>query len=176
MQEAGTSLQSTVEVDGRPMRVSFLSSAERNRRARRLALIALAAGSVALVTSGAVTAALTVRQETAARLDALGQIAAARHKAMREAERQRLVSQSLDAAGVKSLKLSNVLDDLAWASAAKTSNARIEALHWDHGHMALEVRGDARPFLSSDRTIIKAPKPLRPRVWLWGVEPKGERP
>jgi hypothetical protein len=175
-EEAGKSLERTLQVNGRPVRVRFLSTAERNRRARRLGLVALAAGSLALVTSGAITSALAVRQETATRIDTLGQIATARHKAMREAERQRLIAQSLDAEGVKNLKLSNVLADLAWASAAKAPEARIEAVHWDHGHMAFEVRGDGAPFLASDRTVIKASKPVRPRVWLWGVEPQGPRP
>ncbi len=176
VQEVGQGLDRTVQVNGRPLRVRFFTALERNRRARRLGLVAVAAGSFALVTSGAVTTALAVRQEAVARLDALDQIAAAKHKVMREAERERLIGLSLDAEGVKSFKLGEALADLTWASTAKAPDARIEALHWDHGHMAFEVRGDVVPFASSDRTIIKASKPIRPRVWLWGVEPRARRP
>lgn len=170
-EEAGEDLQHTVEVNGRSMRVWFLSNAERNRRARRLGLLAAVTCGAALAVSGAVSSALAVREETAERLDAVGKIASAKYRMARDADRQRLMAQSLQAAGVSGLALDNVLADLAWASGAKSPDAHIEAFHWDHGHIAVEVRGDVPPFLSG-RVMVKADKPLRPRVWLWGVEPQ----
>ncbi len=169
--QEGGDLQSTVEVNGRPMRVRFLSVAARNRRARSLAVLAGVTGGLALVVSAAVTTALTTRAETAERLDAIAQIAAAKARAATTLERRRLTGQALDAAGVRSLSLSAVLGDLDWASTAQAPGARIEAFHWDHGHIAVEARGDTPPFMPGARTAVRAGKPLRPRVWLWGVEP-----
>jgi hypothetical protein len=169
--EAGEDLTSTVEVNGRPMRVRFLSKVERNRRARRLGLLAAVTGGMALAVSGAVTSAFAVREETAARLDAVEKIAAAKHRIARTAERERRMAEALDAAGVTHLKLSDAVADLAWASGAKMPAVRIEAFHWDHGHVAVEVRGEGAPF-GPGRGLVKANKPLRPGVWLWGVEPQ----
>lgn len=169
--QEGSDLQSTVEVNGRPMRVRFLSTAARNHRARSLAVLAGVTGGLALVVSAAVTTALTTRAETAGRLDAVAQIAVAKTRAAKSLERQRLMGQALDEAGVRNLSLNAALADLAWAAGARTPGARLDALHWDHGHMAVEARGDEPPFISGERTVIRADKPLRPRVWLWGVEP-----
>jgi hypothetical protein len=60
---------------------------------------------------------------------------------------------------------------MAWAGAAKAPAAHIDALHWERGYMAVEVRGDTPPFANPDRAVLKADKPSRPGVWLWGVEP-----
>jgi hypothetical protein len=175
----GGDVQSTVEVAGRQIRVHFLSNAQRNRRARSLAVLAAGTAGLALVVSGAATSALNTRSETQERLDTIEQIAAAKLRAVTLQERQRIQGKALDAAGMRHLGLNDVLDDLAWASAAKNPVAHIDALHWDHGHMAVEVRGDSPPFIAGVRPMVKADKPLRPRVWLWGVEPApspGTRP
>ena len=168
----GANVESTVEVHGQPMRVRFLSAAERGRRVRGLAMLAGVTGGLALVFSAAVTTALSTHAETAERLDAVAQIAAAKVRVAKALERQRLTGLALDAVGVRRLGLKTVLGDLAWTSGAKTPGARIVAFHWDHGHIALEARGDEPPVVAGSRTLIRADKPVRPHVRLWGVEPK----
>jgi hypothetical protein len=169
--DGGGDFQTMVEVHGRPMRVRFMSAAQRSRHVRRLALLAAATGSLALVVSAAVTSALNTRAETAERLAAVEQMAAAKLRVAKAQDRRRRTEQALDAAGLRRLGLSAVLGDLAWASSAKVPAARIVAFHWDHGHLAVEARGDGAPFVPGRRSVVRAQKPLRAGVWLWGVEP-----
>jgi hypothetical protein len=70
--------------------------------------------------------------------------------------------------------MDDLVKSLAWASTAKAPQARIEGLHWDHGFMAAEVRGDEAPFQRLDRPVQKSARPARPGVWLWGVAPSEE--
>lgn len=167
-EEASEDLVNAVDVNGRLVRVRFLSRAQRNRRARRLGFLAAVSSLAALAVSGSLTSALAVRRETTAQLDAVEKIASAKYRAAKAYDRERLLFQSLEKAGVSHQQLSDVLADLDWASRSKAPDARIEALHWDHGHFAVEVRGDGPPFLPG-RAMTKDAKPLRARTWLWGV-------
>ncbi len=168
-------IESTVEVQGRRLRVRFTSSIERGHSAKRLAVLAAGAAIMGLVASAAITSVLNTRGETSDRLTALTPIATAKLRAARTLERQRLTTTALDGEGVRHLTVNDVLADLSWASNAAAPAARIEAFHWDQGQIAVEVRGEDAPFQGGGRTAVKAARPLRPQVWLWGVEPLGSR-
>jgi hypothetical protein len=170
-QEAGDDFETTVSVDGRSVRVRFLSMDVRARQAKRVGVIAAVAGLTALLVVAGLTSALSVRAETADRL-ANAEMLSARRLAKARAEAQ-LVAQTrlLDAAGVRHRGIGDLLEDIAWASSAKAPEAHIDSLHWERGYMAVEVRGDGPAFAQPDRAVLKADKQARPGVWLWGVEP-----
>jgi hypothetical protein len=168
-------VETVAEVLGKSMRVRFSSPRDQARRVWSLALLAASTGVFAAALSAAVFAALDIRTETTNRLDAVAKIASAKLRSAQGAERNHLDGQSLDAAGVKGISLAEALSDLAWVSSAKTPDARVEAFHWDHGQIALEVRGDAEPLPPGFGSMVRASKPIRPRVWLWGLERKPSR-
>ena len=164
-------VEAAVEVQGRRLKVRFVSNFERGRSAKRLAILAGATAGIAMLASGAITSAVNTRADTIDRLAALAPVAGAKLRSARALERERLTRDALDGEGVRHLTVSDVLGDMAWASSAAAPEVRIEAFHWDRGHIAVEVRGDGAPFQGSGRVAVKAAKPLRPQVWLWGVEP-----
>lgn len=174
--EIGERLETVVEVDGRPVAVHFTSNREQARRARAVAMVGLAVGLVAAATAGSVFVAVSVRGDASDQLAALEPLLAAKTRLAATLERQRHDSRALEAGGLRGRALSDYLSDLAWASAAKAPGARIDALHWDHGLMAVEAHSDAAPFAAGDRVVTKLDKPLRPGVWLWGVSPPGRTP
>jgi len=163
-------LETLVEVAGRPERVTFLAPGEQQRLARRFALTAVAAFAITAVIVLSIVSAVLSRERAEAQLQAAEAAASAKLARARAIRTLRAQSEALDAAD-RGGRLDAVLADLAWASAAKTPDARIEAWRWQGGLMAVESRGEASPFTTTDRLIQKAPKPLRKRVWLWGVGP-----
>jgi hypothetical protein len=170
-QDVGDELSTTMQVDGRAIAIQFLSAAEQSRRARRLLIIALIAGGFAAVIVGAVTTALAGRAAGEQRLAGLEQLALTRLKQTEAENRLKAQTRALDRARIEGRRMSDLFKDLNWASGAKAPGAHIQALHWAHGTMAVEVRGDTAPFTQSDRAVFRVEKPLRPGVWLWGVTP-----
>lgn len=174
--DVGQGFVAEPEVDGAPVKVAFLSRAETRRRVRRVTAILGAAALSAVSCIAAGLAVVSARGSTADRLDAVEERAAVqlrRAEALEAAKRQARV---LDAVHIDGRRVRDALNDIAWASAGKSATARVEGLHWDRGYMALEVRGDAPPFERPDRLVQRAPKPMRPGVWLWGVSPAGSTP
>jgi hypothetical protein len=169
--EVGDALSTTIEVDGRPISVQFLSKAEQARRGRSLLIVALIAAGFAALLVAAITTALAARAASAERLADVEHLAMSRLKAAESEERLKEQTRALNAAGIEPHRMSDVFKDLNWASAAKSPAAHIQALHWDHGYLAVEVRGDAEPFAQTDRTIVKVAKPIRAGTWLWGITP-----
>jgi hypothetical protein len=164
------------EVDGRSLVIVFRPPAARVRLAKRWGMIAAVGGLAMVLGIGAVASALSSRGETEAQLESLEQRA---DVGLRQAEAQaRLSDQArrLDAVGAGRQTVSTLLGDLAWASSAKAPSAHIDALHWEHGYMGVEVRGLVAPFAQTNRPVIKADKPIRPGVWLWGVGPAAAGP
>ena len=168
-QDARAGLIATPTIDGRRIPVSFMPAAQAALRLRKLAIAALASGAVAALAVTALGSAIARRGEAESALSAVERVADGRQRQAQELRRLKRQTIALDAAGVRGQALGNVLADLAWASAAKTPDAHIQALHWDHGYLAVEVEGDAAPFQSADRPLVKARTPVRPGVWLWGV-------
>lgn len=173
--EIGERLSTTVEVDGAPVDVQFVSERERRRQARTLLTGAGVAGGLAVVLALALLCAVQARIQASARLDTLEQQADSRLRQAQKLAALKLQARALDAAGARGASLVQVLDDLAVVSAAKAPNAHIQAFHWDRGYMGVEVRGDAQPFAAIDRQVQRADKPVRPDVWLWGVAPPAGR-
>ncbi|MDR3509244.1 MAG: hypothetical protein P4L64_15225 [Caulobacteraceae bacterium] len=171
--EAGETFSTTVEVDGRTLPIQFLSAAERGRQARRLGILAAVVAVTVLSLGSAISSALAVRADTSDRLGMAEQRAALKLRQAQTQARLHEEARMLDAAGARHRALGDFLTDLAWASAAKAPGAHINALHWERGYVAVEVRGDAPPFTAGDRAVIRADKPIRPGVWLWGVGPAG---
>ena len=172
-QEVGDDFETTIDAGGRSVRIRFLSMEVRARQARKIAVIAAVAGVTGLLTLAAITSAFGVRGETAARLADTETRAASRLRHASRVAADHDEARLLDAAGVRRLGVKDLLADMAWAGAAKAPAAHIDALHWERGYMAVEVRGDTPPFANPDRAVLKADKPSRPGVWLWGVEPVG---
>ena len=172
-QEAGETFETTVEIDGRTIPVQFLSAAELNRRAQRLGAIAAIAGVTCLLFGLAISSAIAIRGETEDRLSAADLHAETKLRLAHSQARLYREARLLDAAGVKHQAVSDLLADMAWAAGAKAPGAHIDALHWEHGYLAVEARGETAPFAGGDRAILKADKPVRPGVWLWGVGPAG---
>jgi hypothetical protein len=171
--DVGQRLTTQALVDARWLEVTFVSRAERERQARRMsiALAAVAVGLVTLLASAAV--AISARGTAEGELSSIEQLADAKQKIAGAVELQHRQAGALEAAGVRGRSLSDYLDDLDWAASAKAPGARIQAVHWQRGAMAIEARGDAAPFNPVGRSVTKVDKPLRPGVWLWGVTPAG---
>ncbi|KRA57819.1 hypothetical protein ASD79_16020 [Caulobacter sp. Root655] len=169
-------LETELEVAGQSQRVVFLAPGEHQRVARTLGLAAFATFVVVAVIALSTVNAVLSRGRAEAQLQAAEAAAATKLRQAQAIRASRAQSEALDAVD-RGERLDTVLTDLAWASTAKAPGARIEAWRWQGGLMAVEVRGEASPFTATDRIIQKAPKPLRKRVWLWGVGPASrERP
>jgi hypothetical protein len=176
VREVREALEASVEVDGRRLHVRFVSTAEKSRRAKRFGIVAAALAVGVLAAGVAMTTALAMRSQTALRLDALEQTAALRLRQARNLDALDDQTRALNIAHVQGQSLKDYLSDLAWAAAARSPDAHIDSVHWERGLMAVQMRGDVAPFAQNDRTVIKASKPVRPGVWLWGVGPAGLPP
>ncbi len=163
-------LETQVDLAGQPQRITFLAAGEQRRLARRFAITAAAAFVVVAAIALSVVTAVLSRDRAEAQLQTAEAAAVQKLRQARAIRTLRAQSEALDAAD-RGERLDTVLADLAWASTAKTPEARIEAWRWRGGLMAVEARGDASPFTTTDRLVQKAPRPLRKRVWLWGVGP-----
>jgi hypothetical protein len=158
-------------VDGRTVTVSFLSFAAQKRRLRKLTIVAgIAVGAIA-VGALSVASALSARERASEQIVTLQRVATLRLRDAEAIERLKQQTRLLDAERVRGQRLSDVLNDIAWASRAKSPDVMMQSLHWDHGYMAFEVRGEGAAFRILDRPALKSPKPVRKNIWLWGVPP-----
>jgi hypothetical protein len=163
-------LETEVDVAGRSCRVVFLAPGRQRKMARDALIAGGAACAVMALISLSVAGAVLSRQRAETRLEALEVQARSDLRQARAISAQRAQAEALDAAD-RGDRLGVALDDLVWASTAKAPDARIEAWRWEKGLMAVEARGETSPFVATDRTIARSPRPLRRRVWLWGVGP-----
>lgn len=167
--------ETRVDVDGRSVRVSFGAVAGQFRQAQTAGLIVGAAALAAAVFASGVTLALAARAEANARLEQAEQQLQVKRRAALTTQRKADQSKALARAVGQGRPIDQVLGDIAWVTAMKAPEARVEALHWDRGLLAVEVRGEAVPFLNPDRPMQRADKPIRKGVWLWGVGRGGAR-
>lgn len=170
-QEVRGRLTTEVEVDGRPIRVSFLSPAEQAHARRRAGVLAGALAAAALVVLGALFLALQTHAAASSRLEALEARSGAELHQARKLAQLKDQARALDQAHMRGRSLTQALDDLALASAAKAPDARIQGFHWDRGYAAVEVRGDSAPLAGLQDRLQKSARPLRPGVWLWVLAP-----
>lgn len=165
--------ESTVEVDGAPTLVAFGTKAGSLRNARKGALVALLIVGVGGVLGTGISLAIRARAQGDTQLEAAERNAASYLQSAKTQWRRKLIARDLDRELGSSRQVSDVLGDLAWVTAARASDAKIEVLHWDHGLMAVEARGDTSPFMAIDRSIERSSRPIRSKTWLWGVGPQG---
>ena len=170
-QDVGDEFSTTMQVDGRSISIQFVSAAEQHKRARRLMVIALITAVFAAVVVAAITTALAGRAAGEERLAGVEHLAMNRLRQAEAEEHLKEQTRALDSMNVDGHRMSDFFRDLNWASGAKSPTAHIQALHWDRGYMAVEVRGDAAPFTDSDRAVVRVSKPIKPGTWLWGVTP-----
>uniref|UniRef100_UPI00286DC870 hypothetical protein n=1 Tax=Phenylobacterium sp. TaxID=1871053 RepID=UPI00286DC870 len=156
-------------VDGARLRVSFGSSRDQVRQTQMAAVAIGLIVATGAALGGGLMMALDARAKATGRLEADEILAAGQARAAEAQHRRKQQALELRAAIGNAQPVDRVLADLAWASASKAPEARISALHWEHGLMAVEVRGPAAPFVASDRLVERSAQPVRSGVWLWGV-------
>jgi hypothetical protein len=164
-------LEASAEVDGRPVEVTFVGRGEQGTRAAGVAMRGVVIAAVCLLFAWSVGAAFGKRAELDAALSLADQTAASKAKAVAARTLVRTQALLLAQEPDRGARLQNVLSDLAWADAAKSADARVEAVHWERGLLAIEARGGSPPVQATpERPVKRAAKPIRPGVWLWGVE------
>jgi hypothetical protein len=109
-------------------------------------------------------------------LAAAEKLGAQRFAAAQAYRRQIAQARELRLALGRGRSIGDLMGDLTWVAASKSPDARVAAVHWQGGVMAVEVRGEAPPFATVDRRLERAPHPLRAGVWLWGVGPRQTSP
>lgn len=162
--------ETTLDVDGLPVRVAFGGGPDLSR-AQTVAGVALVASLIVALVAGGAFMAYAARSEAEGRLAALEQQVAARKRQADRQETDRDRSARLAVARGERGLPSDVLADVAWLTRSRTAEARIVALHWDRGLMAVESRGSAAPVETVERQVVRSNRPLRPGVWLWGITP-----
>ena len=156
-------------VEGRPLTVDFTSPLARAVRLRGAAVMAAVMAAVLAIGFAVIQQASTRRSDLTQTLQSVEQLAASRARQAATADQGRRDSSQLDSENMRKRRLTDVLADMDWAARSKAPAARLQALHWDHGFMAVEAGGDAPPFATQDRPVEKAKTAVRPGVWLWGV-------
>ncbi len=169
VEDARNGLVAAPMVEGRQVSVSFTPPAQQARRLRRLGAVALASAVVAALAFGLASTVIARRSQTGALLDSAERASASRLRQADALGRLKRQALALDGEGLRGRRIADLLADVAWASAAKSPAAHVQALHWDHGFMAVEVEGADPPFASPDRPVQRSKAPVRPGVWLWGV-------
>lgn len=168
--EAETSFEATVEAEGRPFRLQFGRRVRQAPDLREPLMLAAAVVVACSVSVLGVTSALDARHRAELALSR-GEQLAERQAALarRMVQRQRQLRELRAMAGA-ARDLDRVVEDLAWVANARTADARIVAVHWEHGLVAVESRGEAPPLAASGRTLERSAEPIRRGVWLWGVD------
>lgn len=160
-----------VEVDGRPIEVEFRPAADQRQQAKVATYVVLAALATGLLGAGATAFALHARSQAEARLADAEQTAAVKLRAARGLQRRQDAARRLHAAQGASAPVAGALADLGWASVARSPDSHILAVHWDHGLLAVETRGEASPFPQAEPGVVRPGGQIRPGVYLWGVKP-----
>jgi hypothetical protein len=161
--------ETTIDVDGQTMRVAFGSRGLNLQRYRAAALAVCTVAAAGLAIVAMAVTVLGVRDSAEQQLTRLERESAVKLRIARAVEAGRQESRELAMAQGQSGRPTDVLDDIAWVARNRTSDARIVALHWDHGLLAVEARGELPPLGPSDRQMVRAQRPVRPGVWAWGV-------
>jgi hypothetical protein len=173
-QAIGERLSAQPVVDGEPVPIEFLSRAAQRRRSQRFIILASAGGLLSAVLLGSTLTALSARSQAATELESAEQLAALKLNQAKAVQRLKDQSRLLDGAGLKGRSLEAFLSDLAWAASAKTPDAKILGMRWEHGLMAFEVKGDAPPFSRLDRPVRKGEHAGAGGITLWGVGPASD--
>jgi hypothetical protein len=171
VRELKTRFTAIVEIDGRPMEIEFRPEAEQRQRVQAATYVALAILGTSLLSAGAIAFALHARSEAEMRLAASEQVAAGKLRAARVLQRRQDATRRLHAAQGAAAPVASVMADLGWASVSRAADSQVVAVHWDHGLLAVEARGDTSPFPQADGSVVRPGGLIRPGVYLWGVKP-----
>jgi len=175
--EVGGRLDASAEVDGQALTVTFVTGSAHVAEAGLAAARTVVIGVLAVLLIAAVAAAVNRRAETTGALQVVELRADGKLKRAETARRGRDLDRLLGLELERGVRLRDALGDIAWASNARAPDARIEALHWEPGFLAVTVKGEGSPFQAvTDREIRRADRPVRPGTWLWGVtesQPRG---
>jgi len=165
--------ETEVDVEGQAHTVAFGTNPQKALQMRRLAVVAGIVALTGIILAGGGALASSVRAEAEARLSRLEQQSRQKLKTAQSYKRQKELAADLETATAGRVRMSDVLEDLAWVATAKSADARIVAVHWEQGVLAAEVQGEGSPFPAPDRQVERYEKAIRPGVWLWGVGPRG---
>lgn len=172
-QEFREPFETEVDVDGQPVKVAFGASAGQLEQIKQIGLAVGVLVAVGAILGGGFMLALTARAELNTQIEALEMQSQQRLRAAQAYQKQKDLAQSLEVAVGRSGRMRDVVADLAWVATSKAPEARIIAVHWERGVLAVEARGEVAPFAAPDRRVERLEKPLRPGVWLWGVSHRG---
>lgn len=167
--------ETQVEIDGQSVRVAFGGAPARSRAFSDWTAVLIGLAATGAVIGGGVTLALGARAQTTERMEAAERLAHAKLASAKGYRRDAAEAEGLRTALGRARSIDDLMSDLAWAAAARSPDAKLSALHWQGGAMAVEVRGEGAPFVASDRHVERGPRPLRPGTWLWGVGPASGR-
>jgi hypothetical protein len=163
-------------VDGRPVRVAFGKAPGQLKRLERLGRVGgwvLGAAAAVAVAGAGVASALSARAGAEQELTNLEQQAAGKLRQARRLEDDELRARALARIQQTSATPAEVLADLGWLARRRSADARIVAVHWEGGAMAIEARGRKAPVdVVVGGGIVRSEKPIGPGVWLWGVDPR----
>ena len=168
-EDARNGLVATRVVEGRPLKIDFTSPLQRALKWRRLATAGLGGLFLAGVLIATLDQVLERRAAASATLQSVEQLASASVRQADKLERQIHDDRELDEEKMRDRRLEVALADLDWVARSKAPSAHVEAVHWDHGFLAVEAQGDATPFQSPERPVQRAKAPVRPGVSLWGI-------
>jgi len=167
--------ETSVEVDGQPVKVRFGTPAQDLRRLQQIGAVLAGIVLCGAVLGTGTMLALGARGEAAAQLEADEQLARARLKTAEAFRNRAYQARDLRALVGQARPLADVVADLSWVATSKTPEARVVGIHWERGLLAVEARGEQAPFLAVDRPLERSAGPLRPGVWLWAVGRPGSR-
>jgi len=167
--ETGDRFSAKAQVDGREITIEFLSRSERERQMQQVFMLIAPIAVAAAITLSALTAALSASADATDALSELQTTAAADLRNALLLDHARRDARTLDQLGMRDHTAQRVIDDLNWLSHTRSPNAHLDAVYWEPRAMALEVRGPAPPFDGPSPVAVKAAKPQRPGVSLWGV-------
>lgn len=169
--ETATAFETEVLIDGRAVKVAFLSAEVRRKqllaRLRQLAIVAVPLALCVVAALGSVG----VAADREARLQALEAQAQRAELLAARVNAERREAHFLQGVGVDGRTLSDALRDFDWLSRARAPAAHVQSVHWERGLMTITVRGDTPPVRASEREVRRAAKPLGTALWLWGVGP-----
>jgi hypothetical protein len=166
--------ETTVDVEGETVQVAFGAGAAPSGRRPSWGRLGGLAGFGAFFAVGAVVLALLAtsvvsgRDQAEQRLETLESSGGSKLRAARKLEADRARIQVLNLARGSAATPQELLDDLSWISHARTPDARLVAVHWDHGLIAVESRGESVPLVVGDRQIVRAAR-AKSALSLWGV-------
>ncbi len=158
-------------VEGRALKIAFISDATRRRQIKEQAVALVAFAGPAALFILALSGSIAVRSDRELRLQALEAKAARAELFTKRLAKERAEARLFSHSGLADHTLKEAQADLSWLARNRNLAAHVQAIHWEGGLMTITARGDTPPLRSSERELRRSAKPLQPGLWLWGVGP-----